>query len=198
MAQTQHVSQIQPEADEQLLPETLPEQSGFWAAVKADAIANGGFFSSRGLLKLLLLHSGFQLLFLFRVQKWVRQFGAIGRFVADVLLKIATDLTSCHIYRDATLEGGIHIPHATGIVIGAGVIVRQDATIYQNVTLGRGKNDAWEYPELCEGCTVFAGAVVIGNIRIGKNAVVGANSVVLKSVPDQAVAVGVPARIIEK
>lgn len=169
-----------------------------WNEIKADAIAAGGIFSYKRLARLLLLHSGFQLLVIFRIQQRIRRFKPLGGFLADLLLKFATDLTGCHIYPTTTLEKGIHFPHATGIVIGAGVIVRSGVTIYQNVTLGRRNIDAFEYPELCEGCTVCSGAAVLGNITIGKNAVVGANAVVLESVPDSSMAVGIPAKIIKQ
>lgn len=166
--------------------------------IKADAVANGGTFSVQRTAKLLFLHSGFQLLVIFRIQKRLRSYSGALSILGDILLKFATDLTGCYLSSKATLEGGIHLPHATGIVIGEGAIVRTGVTIYQNVTLGRRTAEDADYPELCQGCTVYAGAQILGKIVIGKNATVGANAVVLKSVPDQAVAVGIPARIIQK
>lgn len=88
---------------------------------------------------------------------------------------------------------GVHFPHPTGIVIGDG------AKIYQNVTLGGARLGDWQnnnYPEVGARTVIFAGAVIVGRIRIGAGCTIGANSVVLCDVPDGATAVGAPARIL--
>jgi serine O-acetyltransferase len=185
------------EKDEQL-PNSSTTSVSLWQEIQADAVANGGEPSFQRTIKLFLLHSGFQLLSIFRIQQRLRKFGGLGNLFADFFLKFATDLTGCHIYPDVYLEGGIHLPHATGIVIGKGAIVRSHTTIYQNVTLGRRTGKEGGCPELRPYCTVYAGAQILGNVVIGQNAIVGANSVVLESVPDNAVAVGIPARIIQQ
>lgn len=164
----------------------------FWE----DAIANGGKPSFKRTIKLLFFHSGFQFLVAFRIQYRLRKYGAFGCLLATVILKFFTDITGCHFHPDVYLEGGIQLPHATGIVVGQGVIIRSGVTIYHNVTLGRRIATQGSYPELSQGCTIYAGAQILGDITIGKNACVGANSVVLQSVPDNAVAVGIPARIL--
>ncbi|WP_165477443.1 serine O-acetyltransferase [Idiomarina baltica] len=72
--------------------------------------------------------------------------------------------------------------------------------IFQNVTLGGARiGDAKEskYPEIGEGTVIFAGAVIVGKIKVGSNCIVGANSVVTRDLPNNCVAVGAPARIIE-
>ena len=85
------------------------------------------------------------------------------------------------------------LPHPVGIVIGRDVIIGDNCIIYQNVTLGQ-KED--QFPVVGDNVTIFAGAQIIGNLRIGSNAIIGANAVVLKDVPESSTAVGVPARII--
>lgn len=94
---------------------------------------------------------------------------------------------------------GLIIPHSQGTVIGAGYVGR-NVTIYQQVTFGAKLADFGYDPEvrphLCDGATITSGAKVLGPVRIGVEAIVGANAVVLKDVPDHAVAVGVPAKII--
>lgn len=94
---------------------------------------------------------------------------------------------------------GLIIPHSHGTIIGAGYI-GSNVTIYQQVTFG-GKLADFGYnpevrPRVCDGAIVTSGAKVLGPVRIGVEAVVGANAVVLRDVPDHAVAVGVPAKII--
>lgn len=94
----------------------------------------------------------------------------------------------------------VAFPHPTGIVIGEGVIIHDRTRIFQNVTLGGariGDQKAGNYPEIGPDSVLFAGAVVVGNVRIGANCVIGANSVVLCDVPDNSTAVGAPARIVK-
>ncbi|MGF1500003.1 MAG: serine O-acetyltransferase [Elainellaceae cyanobacterium] len=171
----------------------------FFKTIKADLIANGGAPSSLRFFRLLLTHSGCQLLLIFRLQSCLKGFDNIAiAFLRSVLMKVATDLTGCHVAPDAHLEAGISLPHATGIVIGEGVIIHKNVTIYQNVTLGIAVRGEKNYPELFEGSIVYCGAQVLGKITIGVDAIVGANAVVLQSVPDNALAVGIPARIIQK
>lgn len=164
--------------------------------LKADAIATIGSASLPKIIKLLFLHSGFQLLLAYRLQQTVSQYGLIGNIIGRLILKFGTDLTSCHINHQAYLEGGIHFPHATGIVIGEGSIIHSGVTIYQNVTIGRRKS--LDYPELLSNCTIYPGAQILGNIVIGKNAQVGANAVVIQSVPDNALVVTMTAKVINK
>lgn len=82
-----------------------------------------------------------------------------------------------------------------GVVIHKNAIIGDDCTIGQNVTIGRNPGDA-RVPRLGDRVYVGAGAVIVGEIEIGNDARIGANSVVLVSVPAGALAVGVPARII--
>ncbi len=96
---------------------------------------------------------------------------------------------------------GIFFPHPAGTVIGASRIGR-NVTIFQGVTLGAKELDltfdAKLRPEIGNNVVVGAGAKILGGIHIGDNTSVGANAVVLKSVPANSIAVGVPARVVRK
>lgn len=90
-------------------------------------------------------------------------------------------------------------PHPTGIVIGEGVRLGERVTIYQGVTLGGARRGDWQagnYPTIGDEVTIFAGAVIVGAVRIGDKATIGANAVVLSDVPAGHTAVGAPARIL--
>lgn len=87
------------------------------------------------------------------------------------------------------------IAHPVGIAIASCVEIGQDVTIHQNVTIGMKDGGC---PTICDGAKIYSGAVVIGDVRVGKKAVVGANAVVLDDVPDGSSVVGVPAREIQK
>lgn len=95
------------------------------------------------------------------------------------------------------IEDVIKFPHLIGIVIGAYVKIGKNCTIYQNVTLGRKNQDEDFAPSIGNNVTIYSGAKVIGNVKIGNNVVIGANSVVTKDVPDNSVVAGVPAKIIK-
>ena len=94
---------------------------------------------------------------------------------------------------------GLVIPHSQGTVIGAGYI-GCNVTIYQQVTFGAKladfSFDPASRPHVCDGAVVTSGAKVLGPVRIGENALVGANAVVVRDVPDHAIVGGVPAKII--
>lgn len=98
---------------------------------------------------------------------------------------------------DETLE----LRHPIGIIIGEGVRIGKNVIVYQNVTLGGariGDGKASNYPIIGENTVIFSGAAIIGNVKVGHNCTIGANSVVTKDVPPNSTAVGAPARIIKK
>lgn len=83
--------------------------------------------------------------------------------------------------RGARIGARLALPHPLGIVIGAGARIGDRVTVYHNVTLGRGRGG---YPHVEDGVTIFPGAVVVGGVRIGREAVVGANAFVAADVSD--------------
>ncbi|AKU26577.1 hypothetical protein IB49_09125 [Geobacillus sp. LC300] len=93
------------------------------------------------------------------------------------------------------IEGGLNIHHVNGIVIGEGVIIGKNLNIFQQVTIGKKESG---YPVIGDDVTIYPGAKVIGNIKIGNNSIIGANSVVNKDVAEGKVVAGVPARDISK
>lgn len=103
------------------------------------------------------------------------------------------------IHPAATIGRRLFIDHGIGVVIGETAEIGNDVTIYQQVTLGGVElTDEKRHPTIKDGAVIGAGAKVLGNITIGENAKIGANSVVVKNVPDDTTAVGVPARNITK
>lgn len=95
---------------------------------------------------------------------------------------------------------GLMLPHTVGTVVGA-TIIGENATIFQGVTLGALTADLLYVeslrPRLGDNVFIGAGAKLLGGIDIGHNVKIGANSVVLHSLPDNVVAVGMPARVIK-
>lgn len=89
----------------------------------------------------------------------------------------------------------LKIEHHQGIVIGRNAVLGDNCTIYQQVTLGQKEE---KFPTVGNNVVIYPGARIIGDITIGNNVVIGTNAVVLKSVPDNCIVAGVPAKIIGK
>jgi len=119
--------------------------------------------------------------------------------IARIIMGINQILTNIDIHPAAQIGRRVFIDHGVGVVIGETTIIEDDVLIYQGVTLGgvsltHGKR----HPTIKKGAVIGAGAKVLGNIVIGEHAKIGANSVVVKEVPECSTAVGIPAHIIEK
>jgi len=152
------------------------------------------------------LHSTFELffnypglwaMFFYRIAHWFYLKGL--RFIPRFISAIGMFLTMIDIHPGATIGRRVFIDHGVGVVIGETTIVEDDVLIYQQVTLGgvstrKGKR----HPTIKSGAVIGAGAKVLGNITIGENAKVGANSVVVKNVPSDCTAVGIPARVLKR
>lgn len=107
--------------------------------------------------------------------------------------------TNIDIHPEATIGRRVFIDHGFGVVIGQTAVIEDDVLIYQGVTLGGVSLVAGKrHPTIKKGAVLGAGAKILGNITIGENAKVGANSVVIREVPDNSTAVGIPAHIIQK
>lgn len=98
----------------------------------------------------------------------------------------------------AKFDASLILRHPIGIVIGERVSVGSNVTIFQNVTLGRSNTYLDAYPSIGDGTIIYSGAVILGGINVGANCIIGANAVVIKDVPDNSIAVGIPARIISR
>lgn len=97
----------------------------------------------------------------------------------------------CCIAPGAEIEEGLILPHPIGIVIGNGVKIGKNCTLYQNVTLGRKNKDIAEYPTIGNDVIVYCNSTIIGKIEIGDNSIIGCNTVVMKSVDKNSVSTGV-------
>lgn len=144
-----------------------------------------------------LSYPGFHVLGFYHVAHflWGHGLTVPARFVSY----LGRILTGIEIHPAAVIGKNFFIDHGMGVVIGATAIIGDNVLIYHGVTLGGkggdGKNTK-RHPTLGNNVIVGAGAKVLGNIKIGARAKIGANAVVTFDVPESAVVVGNPARII--
>ena len=134
---------------------------------------------------------------------WYRIANALHRAnfkrIARIIMGLNQIFTHIDIHPAAQIGKRVFIDHGNGVVIGETAIIEDDVLIYQGVTLGgvsltHGKR----HPTIKKGAVLGAGAKILGNITVGEYAKIGANSVVVKEVPDCSTAIGIPAHVIEK
>lgn len=120
-------------------------------------------------------------------------------FLARLISQLSRFFTGIEIHPGAKIGKGLFIDHGMGVVIGETAEVGDNVTLYHGVTLGgTGKDKGKRHPTVGNNVTIGSGAKILGPIIIGDDAKVGANAVVLKDVPSDATAVGIPAKIIYK
>jgi serine O-acetyltransferase len=150
--------------------------------------------AATGSLTVILTYAGVQALVYHRIAHAL--FRQRFRFLSRVLSQIARWLTGIEIHPGAKIGKGIFIDHGMGVVIGETTVIGEYVSLFHGVSLGgRGNEKGKRHPTLGNNVVVGAGAKILGNIRVGDNASVGANAVVLEDVPPNSTVVGVPGRI---
>ncbi|PWR24877.1 serine O-acetyltransferase [Zavarzinia aquatilis] len=142
-----------------------------------------------------LFFKGFQALQMHRI---AHHLWTVGRHDAALFFQSrGAEVFAIDIHPAAPIGRGVMLDHGTGLVVGETASIGNDVSILQKVTLGgTGKESGDRHPKVRDGVLLSAGAIVLGNIEIGRNAKVGAGSVVLHDVPPCATVAGVPARIV--
>lgn len=151
--------------------------------------------AARSKFEVFLCYPGVHALILYRFAHflWQKNFFTTARVISS----FARFLTGVDIHPAARIGRRLFIDHATGLVIGETAEIGDDVTLYHGVTLGgTTSQEGKRHPTLCDRVIVGAGAKVLGPIVVGNDARIGSNAVVLKDVPPDATAVGVPAQIV--
>jgi serine O-acetyltransferase len=155
--------------------------------------------AARSKLETLICHTALHAIALYRVAHWLhatlhvpvlpRVLSALGRFWSGV-----------EIHPGASIGRRFFIDHGTGVVIGETAEIGDDCVLFHNVTLGgTGKHGGKRHPTLGDNVYVGTGATLLGPIRVGSNAKIGAGSFVrMRDVPASCTAVGTPARIVKR
>lgn len=153
--------------------------------------------AARNWFEVLLNYSGLHAIWFYRITHWLwmRRLYLPARWLSQV----ARWLTGVEIHPGAVIGRRFFIDHGMGVVIGETTEIGNDVTFYHGVTMGgvsleKGKR----HPTLGDKVVVGAGAKVLGAITIGNGSRIGANAVVVKSVPPESVVVGIPGQIVKR
>jgi serine O-acetyltransferase len=156
---------------------------------------NDPAISSR--IELFFNYPGVWAIFWYRISSRLYRKGF--RSIARILMGFNQILTNIDIHPGATIGRRVFIDHGFGVVIGQTTVIEDDVLIYQGVTLGGvSLTPGKRHPTIKSGVVIGSGAKVLGNITIGTNSKIGANSVVVREVPDNSTAIGIPAHVIQK
>jgi len=118
-------------------------------------------------------------------------------FLARAISQWSRFWTGIEIHPGATIGKRLVIDHGMGIVIGETAELGDDILLYQGVTLGgTGKDSGKRHPTIGNNCLIGSGAKILGPFKVGDNCRIAANAVVLREIPDNSTAVGVPARVV--
>ncbi len=153
--------------------------------------------AARSAFEVVLVYPGVHAIWGYRISHWlwVHNHKLMGRWLSQLV----RNLTGIEIHPGAQIAQGLFIDHGMGVVIGETSEIGNDVTLYHGVTLGgtsleKGKR----HPTLGDRVVVGAGSKILGPITIGEDSRIGANAVVVRSVPPNAVVVGVPGQNIAR
>ncbi len=167
-----------------------------------DACTTRGWLSKIGIA---LTTQGIWATVVYRLRRWAG-YECRPRFLRKllapfgVLLGLMMDIIAgIHIEPEIDIGPGLYIGHFGGIILGGRTTIGKFANISHGVTIGyAGRGGSWGLPVIGDFVYIAPGAKLIDRIRVGNHVAIGANAVVTKDLPDDAVAVGVPARVISQ
>lgn len=153
--------------------------------------------AARSGLEIFLLYNGLHAQISYRFSHWFYKHHM--QFIARWISQGSKRRTGIEIHPAATIGRRLVIDHGTGIVIGATAEIGDDCLLYQGVTLGgTGHAHGKRHPTLGNNVMVGCGAKVLGPFKVGDNAKIAANSVVLREVPPNCTVVGIPGHIVRQ
>lgn len=153
--------------------------------------------AAKSTVEVMLTYSGLHAVLAYRIAH--KLYKRNHFLAARMISQSARFVTGIEIHPGATIGKGLFIDHGSGVVIGETAELGDNCTLYQGVTLGgTGKDTGKRHPTLGNNVLVGAGAKVLGPFTIGDNSKIAANAVVLKEVPPDSTAVGIPAKVVKR
>jgi serine O-acetyltransferase len=153
--------------------------------------------AAKSTLEVMLTYSGLHAVLAYRLSHAL--YKKNHHLGARMVSQTARFLTGIEIHPGAEIGRGLFIDHGSGVVIGETTIIGDNCTLYQGVTLGgTGKDTGKRHPTLGNNVMCGAGSKVLGPFTVGDNSKVAANAVVLKEIPPDCTAVGIPAKVVKR
>ena len=156
--------------------------------------------AAKSKLSLILTYPGVKAVFFHRIANFFNT--AKFDLIARIISQFSRFLTGIEIHPGAKIGKNLFIDHGMGVVIGETSEIGENVTIYHMVTLGgiapsinsNGQRNVKRHPTIEDDVVIGSGAQVLGPVRVGRCAKIGANAVITKDVPEKAVMVGIPAK----
>jgi serine O-acetyltransferase len=171
---------------------------GFWSDIRSDIDAvfeNDPAARSR--FEVIFTYSGLHAIWAHRFARFFYHYRWFT--VARMISQISRFFTGIEIHPGARIGRKLFIDHGMGVVIGETCEIGDEVVIYQGVTLGgTGKEKGKRHPTIGNRVVIASGAKVLGSFKVGDNANIGANSVVLREVPANSTVVGIPGRVVKR
>ena len=166
--------------------------------IQTDLFRYYGNIKKKTFLKAFFTNGGFKISFFYRISNYLlKKNSKLLLPFAKFLLQLTCLIYNCEIHTKTKIGTGLYLGHTSGIIISGYAIIGDNVNISQQVTIGiSGRDENRGVPEIGNQVYIGPGAKVFGKIKIGNNVAIGANAVVNKDIPDNSVAVGIPAKII--
>ena len=156
--------------------------------------------AAKSILGIILTYPGVKAVFMHKISRFFHLAGF--ELLARIISQVTRFFTGVEIHPGAKIGKNLFIDHGMGVVIGETSEIGNNVTIYHNVTLGgiapsinsNDQRNMKRHPTLEDNVVVGSGAQILGPITIGKNSLIGSNSVVTKNVAEKSVMAGIPAR----
>ncbi len=159
--------------------------------------------AAKSILSIILTYPGVKAVFFHQISNFFYKAGF--DLIARIISQTMRFFTGIEIHPGAKIGKNLFIDHGMGVVIGETSEIGDNVTIYHNVTLGgsspsidseRQRHEK-RHPTICNDVVIGSGAQIIGPIKVGNNARIAANAVVVKDVPENATMVGIPAKVVK-
>ncbi len=145
--------------------------------------------SAKSIIEIILLYPSIHSLIFYRISHWFYKYKLY--FIARFISQLARFLTGIEIHPGAQIGRGLFIDHGHGVVIGETTIIKDNVRLYHQVTLGGVNSDPIKrHPTIESNVIIGAGSILLGNITIGENSKIGANTTVLSDVPKNSTVIG--------
>ncbi|MEA2016440.1 MAG: DapH/DapD/GlmU-related protein [Actinomycetota bacterium] len=154
-----------------------------------------------GVIRIILVKPGVQALIFYRFYHLLYRIKLC--LLAEILCRINIFFNGAELDPGAEIGSGCRIWHSAGVIVGRGVKIGNNVSLFSNAVLGGVGHSIFHhgepgYPVIGDNVIIYSNVTIAGPVKIGNNSTIGANSVVLNSIPDNCMAAGCPAKVIKR